>query len=194
MLTISSQVRVLYWPSTAPSGNVTNGQNGTAPATTTIDSFTLISPTVYVSYRTLYAQNSCGRVGPGYSDTIVPLSRSQDLSSLAYTQLVLSLEGPDDGGGLAWNYLTKSFNFGDLAEPTANSVYNQLPWCSSMLFNSEVLVSNARAGGIASATFNAANWTCEPHPPYAPLIALPTEIKQLNDEWASCTAWYGGKL
>ena len=89
-------VRVLYWPPSTASIDKPGMNERAVPVSTRSDTklvtalvgnTTLTSPTVYVSYRTLYASNSCGRVGRAFTDIIVPLAQHQELSSLAYTQL-----------------------------------------------------------------------------------------------------------
>lgn len=83
---------------------------------------------------------------------------------------------------LGWYYSTMSFNFNDLVEPVPDSIYNQQPRCaeSSLAYYDEGL-------GEEDGPF-----TCPRIGPYAPVIAVPEEVRQLDPAWKSCTAWYGG--
>lgn len=182
-------VKVYYWPETA---TALPGRNTTLwPSTSTrsvparpivaiVDNTTLTSPTVYISYATLSASDSCSGVGQTIKHTIVPLRNSQDLSSLAYQPIDGNIGfRPGNWVGGSWKYATKPFNYKDLVEPIPNSVYNQMPACQ-----------------VQSHAFNTAgipgNFTCSPRVAYAPLIALPSDVFALDPAWASCTAWYGG--
>ncbi|KAK3112230.1 hypothetical protein LTR53_011725 [Teratosphaeriaceae sp. CCFEE 6253] len=186
-----NNVKLLYWqPSTAHVLNYSistgilpvGSTNATSASTVVFDGTTLTSPTVYISYDTLYASNSCHGVGGTFKNTIIPV-RTEDLSSLAYQPLANWAIGPGQWGNqqLSYKYINRPFNFTDLAEPVPDSVYNQLPWCQREL------------RGWTNAGFNASKFTCTPRDAsYAPLIAVPTEVRNLDPAWASCTAWYGG--
>ncbi|KAK3068237.1 hypothetical protein LTR53_014358 [Teratosphaeriaceae sp. CCFEE 6253] len=186
-----NNVKLLYWqPSTAhvlnysiSTGKLPVGStNATSASTVVFDGTTLTSPTVYISYDMLYASNSCHGVGGTFKNTIIPV-RTEDLSSLAYQPLANWAIGPGQWGNqqLSYKYINRPFNFTDLAEPVPDSVYNQLPWCQREL------------RGWTNAGFNASKFTCTPKDAsYAPLIAVPTEVRNLDPAWASCTAWYGG--
>ncbi|KAK1823214.1 hypothetical protein LTR12_002287 [Friedmanniomyces endolithicus] len=182
-------VKVYYWPETATD---LTGTNMTAwPSTATrpiaanpvvamVDNTTLTSPTVYISYATLYASDSCSGVGRTIRHTVVPLENSQDLSSLAYQPIDDNIGfRPGNWVGGSWKYATKPFDYKDLAEPIPNSIYNQMPACQvqSHAFETAVIPGN---------------FTCSPRVAYALLIALPSDVFALDPAWASCTAWYGG--
>ncbi|TKA72198.1 hypothetical protein B0A55_06963 [Friedmanniomyces simplex] len=146
------------------------------------DGTALTSPTLYISYDTLYASNSCHGIGRTIKNTIVPVA-SNHLSSLAYQPLANWAIGPGQWGNgeLSYKYISRPFNLTDLVEPIPDSIFNQLPFCQREL------------RGWKSAGFNESGFTCSPRDaPYAPLIAIPTEVRDLDPAWASCTAWYGG--
>ncbi|KAK0854338.1 hypothetical protein LTR03_002369 [Friedmanniomyces endolithicus] len=187
-----NNVRLLYWPAstahaTTGGGNSTahlkrSVANGTAIHTAIFDGTTLTSPTLYISYDTLYASNSCHGIGRTIQNTIVPVA-SSDLSSLAYQPLANWAIGPGQWGNgeLSYKYTSRPFNLTDLIEPIPDSIFNQLPFCQREL------------RGWKAAGFNESRYTCSPRDaPYAPLIAIPTEVRGLDPAWASCTAWYGG--
>ncbi|KAK0259924.1 hypothetical protein LTS16_022094 [Friedmanniomyces endolithicus] len=187
-----NNVRLLYWSaSTAHAATRSTNStahsersvaNGTAIHTAIFDGTTLTSPTIYISYDTLYASNSCHGIGRTIKNTIVPVA-SSDLSSLAYQPLANWAIGPGQWGNgeLSYKYISRSFNLTDLIEPIPDSIFNQLPFCQREL------------RGWKAAGFNESRFTCSPRDaPYAPLIAIPTEVRGIDPAWASCTAWYGG--
>jgi len=133
---------------------------------------TFTSPTVYVSYDLLYASDSCSGIGKTYSDTILPLSNTADLSSLSFY-----------AGDQDWQpyYSTRPFNLNDLIAPIPESIYDQDPRCQA----SKQLWADEE--GNLNKTFS-----CPRTAAYAPIIAVPTEVMNLDPEWKSCTAWYGG--
>ena len=133
----------------------------------------LTSPTVYVSYDKLYASDSCSGVGKTYYNTIIPLEHPDALSSMGiYT-----------APGRGTLYSTMSFDYGDLKEPVPDSIYNKQPRCvqSSMIW-------------FIGDTFDDLNgpFTCPRIGAYAPIIAAPAAVSDIDPAWSSCTAWYGG--
>lgn len=172
-------VQLLYWPPATATHNTTLAADKTRQVVAYIDGSTLTSPTIYISYKTLHASNSCSGIGPVQSNTIVPLV-GEDLSSLVYQPLpglqpitdIRSLPEP------RWTFATTSFNLNDLMEPVPKSIYQKLPWCQKM---------------IRDASYNGEEpGDCSTNIPYAPQIAIPKELRQLRPEWNSCGVWYGG--
>ncbi|KAJ9618070.1 hypothetical protein H2203_009251 [Taxawa tesnikishii (nom. ined.)] len=107
-------VQLIYWsPRTInPSNNRTS--NATSLVTAVGLGTTFTSPTVYISFDSLYASNSCGTFGQKYSNTIIPVDPA-DLSSIW---------GYQRYNALGW---TTSFNFTDLyVTPVPNSIYQTL--------------------------------------------------------------------
>lgn len=79
-------------------------------------------------------------------------------------------------------FTTVPFDLNDLVEPIPESVYNKMPRCqeSSYAWN----LQGMAAQGL--------NFSCADLGPYAPVIAVPTGVQNLDPEWKSCTAFYGG--
>ncbi|KAK3663026.1 hypothetical protein LTR22_006190 [Elasticomyces elasticus] len=186
-----NNVKLLYWPpmnATAVEDGTRTAypsrlsSNGTKIRTAVFDGVTLTSPIVYISYDTLYASNSCHGVGGTYKNTIIAV-RPGDFSSLAYQPLANWAIGPGQWGNqeLSYKYVNRPFDLNDLVEPVPDIVFNQLPFCQREL------------RGWKSAGFNESSFTCSPRDaPYAPLLAIPTEVRNLDPAWASCSGWYGG--
>ncbi|KJX92260.1 hypothetical protein TI39_contig5881g00004 [Zymoseptoria brevis] len=180
-----NSVELLFWPeqTAAPTANGTGWQNNTAspttsdrgPVTAVVGTYTFTSPTVYISYDTLYAANSCGPIGDVYNNTILPLANTNHLSSL-----MLTAQNPGLFGPVYTYYYSASFNLSDLVEPVPQSVYNQAPACQSQSYK------NCKVGG------GPCGFVCATDKPYAPIIAVPIELTDLHPEWKSCTPWYGG--
>ncbi|KAI7397702.1 hypothetical protein KC336_g15430 [Hortaea werneckii] len=84
------------------------------------------------------------------------------------------------GSPSSWEYEELPFNLTDLTEPVPQSIYMQLPRCQLSL------------SAYTKAGFEASDFTCSEYGAYKPLIAIPTEVRDLDPAWASCTAWYGG--
>lgn len=99
-------VQLIYWPpasSTWIDGTysaISGNSNETSTVVTLGTTFT--SPTVYVSFDSLYARDSCSAFGRTYSNQIVGITETANLSSLY---------GWACYNGLGW---TASFNFADL--------------------------------------------------------------------------------
>ena len=121
------RVRLLYWPVPQTSLlNVTAGaisMTGAGTSTTgqviaSAFGTRLTSPTVYISYHSLYASDSCSAVGANHSATIIPIPESTMLSSLYYTWA-------------SWGHvaLTSSFNYTDLNTPVPESIFTKQPAC-----------------------------------------------------------------
>jgi len=133
----------------------------------------LTSPTIYISYDLLYASDSCGAVGKTFSNTILPLLDPNHLFSLEANIVELQMDV---------GYLTSSFNFADLNEPVADSVYNRQSRCKVDY------LSYIQSPGVG----NFSSFSCRRYAPYAPIIGVPPEARALDPAWASCGAWYGG--
>lgn len=162
-------VQLLYWSPVTDSI-----RNATEIVTSVGLGTTFTSPTVYISFDSLYASDSCGAIGPTYSNTIVAITNTADLSSL-----------------YGWGYhnelqQTTSFNFTDLyVTPVPDSIYESQPRCVS---SSLSLAAGLDENGIGIP----ANWTCPRTLPYLPILAVPMEVRTLNSLWASCIGGING--
>jgi hypothetical protein len=139
---------------------------------------TLTSPTLYVSYHSLYATNGCGhKVGTPMYDQIIAIPTASTLSSVWASPLggaVIFYNGP---GVIT---ATASLNITDLHEPVPMSIYSSQPFCASY----------AQAN---AAHFEMNSWDCPRDSPYKPVIKLPHDILQrLDPAWADCAEAYGG--
>jgi hypothetical protein len=109
-------VRLVYFPVEVQGdrlcGNyttITPKHTGTAPVVATALGTTFTSGTAYISFENLVAMDTCGKpVGTRMSNFFVPL-QSQEVSSMA--------------GGGPYGPTPRSFNYADLIEPVAASVY-----------------------------------------------------------------------
>lgn len=107
-------VQLIYWPATQ---TVT----GPSPLVVSAMGYNFTSPTVYVSFQGLHASDSCSGIGKTHGPKIVEISDSSALSSV----WSVNLNAPD------WNVgYTASFNFTDLNEPVAQSIFERQPQCA----------------------------------------------------------------
>lgn len=143
-----------------------------------LSDFTFTSPTVYLSYAMLYASDSCGGIGPTFRNTIIPLTNTNDLSSLSY------FPGDQD---LAPGYKTASFNLTDLIKPIPNSIYDKDPRCQSSSWMYEFGDDGVSLNGTRLVTTS--TFSCTRTAPYAPIIAVPPDVLSLDPAWSACTAW-----
>ena len=115
-------VRLLYWPTTATAS--LNGSNtfklSNVPVTAVDFGTTLTSPTNYISFASVYAQDSCSTIGTTYRTTIIAIPTSVQLSSL-----YVSWPWP--------NVMTASFNFTDLNPPVPQSIYSEQLKCTQYM-------------------------------------------------------------
>lgn len=83
---------LLYWPSTSNGSNITiTGTGVGTPATTTLDGYTLTSPTLYLSFNNIWASNWCNSVGSNYTNEIVPVATNHlSILELADLQAILT--------------------------------------------------------------------------------------------------------
>lgn len=180
-------VKLLYWPpETAPVQELWPGSSSEVVAY--VDGTTLTSPTMYVSYQTLFAMDSCrSTIGRTFSNTIIPIA-SNHLSSMVYQQMlypdgsftttVPNIDFHYSDRNLIFTYKTVPFNVTELQEPVPSTIYDKLPWCAKWTWSASL--------------YNQVPRECPTNTPYAPLIAIPPEAKDLEPEWAKCHLWSGG--
>ncbi|KAI9701715.1 MAG: hypothetical protein M1820_006343 [Bogoriella megaspora] len=111
-------VRLIYWPVTE-TGFLNRTAPLTAPLTAVALGTTFTSPTVYISYGSVYASDSCSGIGSTHSATIVPIANSRDLSSVweSFSDFM--------------NPQTAFFNYTDLNTPVPKSIYDRQPQCAA---------------------------------------------------------------
>lgn len=167
-------VQLIYWP--PASSTWVNGfytaliGNRTAKSTIVTLGTTLTSPTVYVSFDSLYARDSCSPFGKTYFNEIVAITHTATLKSIA-----------------GWNYRdslgsTYSFNFTDLyVSPVPESIYQQQPRCASSWYHQ-----------AKNENPNLSAWTCPRLFPYEPILAIPDEVRHIDPGWVDCIGSING--
>lgn len=144
-------VQLIYWPpasSTWINGNYSAiTRNSSDKATIVTLGTTLTSPTVYVSFDSLYARDSCSLFGKTHYDQIVAITNTANLSSLYGWGRYNGLGSP------------ASFNFTDLyVTPVPDYIYQSQPRCAS-----SYAMFDPRRGNQLTMP---ANWTCPRTAPY----------------------------
>lgn len=184
-------VEVMYFPVSTTGGDLVGCVEGTTitpaeePAPVTTLGMTFHPDKVYVSFETLYAAyrslNGPGgaavQIGKGYSNEIFEF-RSDEISTNCFATS-FSIEGghnPGYGPGTQLNYA-------DLNYPPPATAYQCQNQCTST--SSEVSPDG----------MNVTIYTLLPNPcetiwdNFNPLIAVPTRLKSMHPEWASCRFW-----
>ena len=118
-------VRLFYWP--AP-----QIATGASPLTVSALGTNFTSPTVYVSYKSLYASNSCSGIGKLYTNTIIAVPNSSQISSIWGSGAFVS--EPYPGSQYSVSGGTASFNFTDLNTPVPRSIYERQPQCAMQYY------------------------------------------------------------
>ena len=104
-------VQLIYWPASETT-------NGTAPLVAPALSTFFTYPTVYISFDSVYASDSCSGVGSTHGATILAIPNSLVLSSV--------WAAPGDNAPQ-----TAFFNFTDLNTPIPQSIYDRQPQCAA---------------------------------------------------------------
>lgn len=166
-------VQLIYWPPMSSTwiDGLYSAITGNSPATSTVVTLgtTLTSPTVYVSFDSLYARDSCSAFGKTYYDEIVAITDTATLSSI-----------------YGWGYINgigspASFNFTDLyVSPVPDKIYESQPRCASSLFMTRA--KGPRPSG----------WTCPRIFPYEPILAIPAEVRHIDPGWEYCNGSING--
>ena len=142
------------------------------------DGYTYYHNRAYISMRTAYARNSCGNVGKEHYGTIVEIASTQLYSAGFYHANFR------DAGF--------QFNFDDIEDPPSYSYY--MP-CDSggkiCSYHGEKYTSgvdwlNGRndidLGGTSGTPDNQWMWS----EAYAPVLLLPTQVRDIDPAWQSC--------
>ena len=174
-----NSVKVLFWP---PETGVSNGStrwaNATGPMTADTLGTTFTSPTVYISFDQLHASDSCSAIGPSFTDKIVAITNSDDLSSI----WGVSTRYGGFGALLSSSYSTAPYNYTDLlSTPVPYDIYARQPFCMT------TLVSHAR-GWFPNMIEeeSSSGFLCSTTMPYAPILAIPPEVFDLDPAWRAC--------
>jgi hypothetical protein len=135
---------------------------------TVVNGTTLFSNRAYISYDTLYATNSCGRVGGTYSNGLVTVASSDVYSVSGYHFMI--------------NHAAYSFNFADLAGPVPASAYLCQATCGdsgSPLGDGDVL-NGLYAGrlGFCSTMIDDT---------FRPRLAVPPQMRHIDPQFEN---WY----
>jgi hypothetical protein len=185
--TLSAQtIELFLWPSTSetPTPSVTGLlPNQTAVvnaleangAGTYVDEtgFTFISPSIYIGFTSIGARDYCGAVGtPVYNTTMAfdPTDVSSVLPAIA-TATCISQQTGEGGDVITWsNYenviVTQPLAYSDVAQ-NCSSIHGYY-WFSD----------NPLAGNAGD--------------PCHPVLAIPTQVNQIQKEWNDCGAGYEG--
>ena len=159
-------VQLIYWPEATTTANASAAQSVMVTAFAFNTTFT--SPTIYISYATLYASDSCSAVGTTYYSTIIPLANSNQLSSLWQTfPFPVYYTGPSSA----------SFNFTDLYyTPVPNSIYDRQPRCAAFTYD------------LPESDWIGTPPSCPRNIPYKPFLVVPPEIvRSIDPAWQSCS-------
>lgn len=135
---------------------------------TVVNGTTLYSNRAYISYDTLYATNSCGRVGGTYSNGLVTVASSDVYSVSGYHFVITHAAYP--------------FNFADLAGPVPASAYLAQASCydsGSPLGDGDAL-NGLYAGhlGFCSTIIDEA---------FRPRLAVPPQMRHIDPQFED---WY----
>ncbi|KAL9079080.1 MAG: hypothetical protein Q9157_002006 [Trypethelium eluteriae] len=166
-------VRLLYWPvtSTVTANESTILLQRTTPLTAFAFGTSFISPTVYVSYASIYASDSCGAIGATHNATFIALSNTQELSSIW-------VDFPGGGQDLATH--TASLNFTDLNSPVPESIYSRQPLCAS--WTASIYYDYMHDPQ------NLTNTICPQTGPYEPVLVVPPDhLQTVDPSWAGCS-------
>lgn len=101
-------VQLYWWPtmsSAARKSNLTVVEPDSASKISVLDGTTFVSPSVYVSLHSIYATNSCSRVGKDLSATLLAV-QPQDLSTLQHWGEMVAQSGANVYGRLNFTELT----------------------------------------------------------------------------------------
>ena len=174
-MTYLSQVRLLYWPpATTASGMLIGTPYEGAPRSVMINDTTYVSPSVYISFSSLSAINSCGVVGRRYTDILITLTDAAELSSFSFylqsstmtwTDLQSSVKTLDLGGILSLT--AKAFNYADLEWPYNPQAYSGqqkcVKWGDTWPEYCSIITQ-----------------------PYTPILVIPSQVKEIDPLWATC--------
>lgn len=161
-------VQLLYWPVATGAPNATNAtttHGDTGPITASYENTILTSPTVYISFETAYALNDCnstvGKEYPGAILAMDPASVSSVIGGIG------ALGGVTIGTStIPLFYESASFDYADLNFPVPPAAYYNQPRCFAE--GCETIYND-----------------------YNPVLVVPSQIRQLDPAWSTCTLFWG---
>ncbi|KAK1067572.1 hypothetical protein LTR74_006242 [Friedmanniomyces endolithicus] len=115
-------VELYYWPDPVTLSNnhpTITGSIADSPHSTVLNGTTLYSPSVYISFQTAYATNSCHRVGRDHTGTMLAL-RPEDVSTQVHVGGPVYQSGANRYGAM---------DYADLTGLPPASVYESQPSC-----------------------------------------------------------------
>lgn len=155
---------------TAPCQYINTGYPTTTDSgpSTVVNGTTLYSNMAYISYDTLYATNSCGRVGGTYTNGLVPVASSDVYSVSGYHFFMTHAAYP--------------FRFQDLIPPVPASAYLCQPNCD----NSESPLGDGdELNGVLGGGLGFCSTIIDEK--YRPWLAVPPQMRALDPDFEN---WY----
>ncbi|KAK4960135.1 hypothetical protein LTR10_003026 [Elasticomyces elasticus] len=161
------KVELLWWPPVKTAQNASLALS-TIAAIQVISGVTYTSPSVYISFASLFASDACSLVGTSRIGTVLAL-RAEDVSTL------YGWANPASGVPIPMNPLdpfyetpfgffapegARQLNFSDLLSSPPLSLYEDQPKCTG--------------------------WCQTIYPSYNPYIAVPSIVRALDPAWLSC--------
>ncbi|KAK4502052.1 hypothetical protein PRZ48_007863 [Zasmidium cellare] len=144
-------------------------------STAVYEGYTLVSPSVYISFETAYAMNDCNStIGQAHTGSIIGLDPA-DLSSAVGNQHYLSYSPASGTVSAVYSMAAAPFNLNNLDWPYNPWAYLNQPSCNTR-------------GGL--------NYDFDCHvileDGYFPVLVVPDEIRNMDPAWASCALdWEG---
>ena len=154
--------RIVFWAPADPSPATDNTSE--IKRSVVIDGYSYVSPTSYLSIKSIIATDTCGIVGHTYSDVVLPLTEGE-ISTIG-----LRLDEDD-----LRTRVTESLNVSVLAEPIPASTWIAQYKCWP------ILCDDLSDPGCW-------NWDCHAivNTLYEPVLVIPPSVKSLDPAWADC--------
>lgn len=129
---------------------------------------------MYISYRSVYASDSCSAIGTTRKSTIVAHPTSLELSSLYFTEFFIS---------------TASFNITDLNTPVPDSIFYRQLRCHADAARFSAVGALTEATILRELESSKSAYDCNRSGPYEPVLVVASEVlRSLDPLWASCSA------
>ena len=191
---------MLYWPVTTSDGDLCNNTGVTIPGTPTglgPNTFvtlgtTLTSPTLYISFSTVFAEigGYPGAIyGPSYQNTVLPFASSEISTQCLSDELIRNANGVLTGGP------GTPLNFADLNYPHASSVYGcGVTDCQTNYLLAEFVTTYANGSEGVYWETQGTDFPTDPRcytifDDYHPVLAAPAALTSIVPEWAACSLY-----